>query len=100
MTSVGVVVLTMGSRPDELRRGLESLLAQEGVELDIVCVGNGWLPVDLPPGVRPVFLPENLGACGGRNAGSAAVHGDILFFFDDDALAHRSAVRQARCCRL
>ena len=45
MTSVGVVVLTMGSRPDELRRGLESLLAQEDVELDIVCVGNGWQPV-------------------------------------------------------
>ncbi len=96
MTSVGVVVLTMGSRPDELRRGLESLLAQEGVELDIVCVGNGWQPVDLPPGVRPVFLPENLGACGGRNAGAAAVHGDILFFFDDDAwLTDPQFVRRA-----
>ncbi|HLS33948.1 MAG TPA: hypothetical protein VK039_10190, partial [Brevibacterium sp.] len=29
----GVVVLTQGSRPDDLRRGLDSLLAQRGVDL-------------------------------------------------------------------
>lgn len=88
----------MGSRPEELRRGLESMLAQKDVELDIVCVGNGWDPVDLPAGVRPVFLPENLGACGGRNAGAAAVTGDVLFFFDDDAwLTDPDFVSRAIC---
>jgi len=50
MVDVGVVVLTMGNRPDELRRGLESLLAQEGVSLDIVCVATG--------GSRSIFRPE------------------------------------------
>ena len=37
----GVVVLTMGRRPAELTAGIASLLAQDGVDLDIVVVGNG-----------------------------------------------------------
>ena len=48
----GVVVLTMGKRPDDLARGLQSLLDQQGVDLDIVVVGNGWQPVDLPAGIK------------------------------------------------
>ncbi|MBK0296578.1 hypothetical protein IAE22_31725, partial [Bacillus sp. S34] len=39
---VAVVSLSQGTRPDDLRRGLESVLAQQDVELDVVCVGNGW----------------------------------------------------------
>ena len=35
---------------------LESLLAQEGVETDIVVVGNGWAPEGLPDGVRASWL--------------------------------------------
>lgn len=85
LPSFGVVVLTMGRRPDDLRRGLESLLAQEGVELDIVVVGNSWDPVGLPDGVRGHGLPENLGIPAGRNAGVPLVGGDHLFFLDDDA---------------
>ena len=84
-TAYGVVVLTMGNRPDDLRRGLESLLAQQDVDLDIVVVGNGWQPVGLPAGVRAHGLPENLGIPAGRNAGVALVGGDLLFFLDDDA---------------
>jgi len=83
--SYGVVVLTMGKRPDDLRRGLVSLQAQQGVLLDIVVVGNSWQPVDLPPGVKARGLPENLGIPAGRNAGVPMVHGDYLFFLDDDA---------------
>ncbi len=85
MTTVSVVVLTMGHRPEELARGLASLAEQTNVELEIVCVGNGWEPTGLPDEVTGVYLPENLGACSGRNAGAAATSGDILFFFDDDA---------------
>lgn len=81
----GVVVLTQGTRPDDLTRGLESLLAQRGVELDIVCVGNGWEPTGLPDGVRSLALPENLGIPAGRNEGVPHVTGDYLFFLDDDA---------------
>ncbi|PPG70255.1 glycosyltransferase family 2 protein [Rathayibacter rathayi] len=82
---VGVVVLTQGTRPDDLAAGLASVLAQEGVTLDVVCVGNGWEPDGLPDTVRAVALPENLGIPAGRNAGVDAVAGDYLFFLDDDA---------------
>ena len=82
---VAVVSLSQGTRPDDLRRGLESVLAQQGVDLDVVCVGNGWQPVSLPDGVRALALPENLGIPAGRNAGAAEVDGDYVFFLDDDA---------------
>jgi GT2 family glycosyltransferase len=81
----GCVVLTMGQRPEELRRGLESLLAQQGVVTDVVVVGNGWTPVGLPDGVRGHALAANVGIPAGRNAGVPEVAGELLFFLDDDA---------------
>lgn len=81
----GVVVLSQGKRLDELNRGFESLLAQKGVELDVVCVGNGWEPEGIPPSVKKLGLPENLGIPAGRNAGVPHVKGEFLFFLDDDA---------------
>ena len=83
--SFGCVVLTQGGRPHDLRTGVVSLLAQRGVEVDVLVVGNGWEPVDVPDGARALGLEENLGAAGGRNAGAAAVSGDHLLFLDDDA---------------
>lgn len=82
----GVVVLTMGKRPDDLRRAVDSLLAQRDVVLDVVVVGNGWQPTNLPEGVQAIGLAENLGIPAGRNAGVPAVEGDLLFFLDDDAV--------------
>jgi len=81
----GVVVLTMGKRPTELARGLQSLLDQKDVELDIVVVGNGWQPQNLPVGVKALALAENVGIPAGRNAGVEHVQGELLFFLDDDA---------------
>jgi GT2 family glycosyltransferase len=81
----GVVVLTMGKRPDDLARGLRSLLDQQGVELDIVVVGNGWEPTDLPVGIKAHGLTDNVGIPAGRNAGVSQVAGELLFFLDDDA---------------
>jgi GT2 family glycosyltransferase len=78
-------VLTQGTRPDDLRRGLDSILAQTGVLLDVVCVGNGWEPSGLPAEVATLALGENLGIPAGRNAGASAVGGDYIFFLDDDA---------------
>jgi GT2 family glycosyltransferase len=75
----------MGTRPDDLRRGLESVLAQEGVVTDVVVVGNGWEPTGLPDGVRSHHLPANVGIPAGRNAGVPDVVGELLFFLDDDA---------------
>jgi GT2 family glycosyltransferase len=86
---VAVVVLTQGTRPDELRRGIDSVLAQHGVTTDIIVVGNGWDPESsvpaLPTGVATLHLGENLGIPAGRNAGVPRVSGDTLLFLDDDA---------------
>lgn len=82
---VGVVVLTMGQRPAELSRAIKSVLAQQLVILDVVVVGNGWRPEFLPAGVRGLHVAENVGIPAGRNAGSAKVSGEYIFFLDDDA---------------
>ena len=83
--SVGAVLLTMGKRPEELARALRSLEEQQGIELDLVIVGNGWDPVEAFPTKKTRYLPENLGIPAGRNAGVAEALGEYLFFLDDDA---------------
>jgi GT2 family glycosyltransferase len=85
VTRFGCVVLTAGRRPDDLRAAVESLQRQEGVETDIVVVGNGCRPEGVPGGVRVVALPVDEGIPNGRNAGVPHVSGDLLFFLDDDA---------------
>ena len=79
------VVLTQGGRPADLDRAVRSLLRQQGVEVDVAVVGNGWEPVGLPDGVHGVGLAEDVGIPAGRNAGVDHVQGDLLFFLDDDA---------------
>jgi GT2 family glycosyltransferase len=83
--TIGCVVLTTGTRPDDLRLALESLQRQRDVDVDAVVVGNGWNPTGLPPGVRGVALADDRGIPAGRNAGVEHVRGDLLFFLDDDA---------------
>ncbi|WP_346770729.1 glycosyltransferase family 2 protein [Luteipulveratus flavus] len=85
LPSVGVVLLHMGDRPTELAEALRTLRAQQGVELDVVLVGNGWEPTGLPDWVRTVHLPENVGIPEGRNVGAREVRGELLYFYDDDA---------------
>ena len=82
--TVGVVILSQGTRPSELDAALASALAQTGVAVEAVVVGNGWTPTGLPEGVRAVALPRNIGIPAGRNAGVDAVAGEYLFFLDDD----------------
>ena len=81
----GCVVLTQGRRPDELHAALDALLAQRGVRLDVLVVGNGWQPTGLPEGVRGLGLRDNLGIPAGRSAGVPHVAGELLLFLDDDA---------------
>lgn len=88
---LGAVVITMGTRPDELRALLDSIAAQEGDRIEVVVVGNGAPVVDVPDHVRTVDLPENLGIPGGRNVGIEAFGTsgrdvDVLLFLDDDGL--------------
>ena len=82
---IGAIVLTLGRRPAELAAALASLAVQQGPDVDVVVVGNGWSPSGLPDGVRAVALAEDRGIPAGRNAGVGAVGGDLLFFLDDDA---------------
>lgn len=87
MTTVdcGVVILTQGTRPEELSQAIGSVLMQSDVSLDIVCIGNGWEPTGLPAQVKGVGLPENIGIPAGRNQGIDHVEGEYIFFLDDDA---------------
>ncbi|MFJ5222607.1 glycosyltransferase family 2 protein [Streptomyces sp. NPDC088400] len=86
---LGAVIITMGDRPGDLRLLLDSVAQQEGDPIDVVVVGNGAPVGAVPPGVRTVELPENLGIPGGRNEGieafgPAGSDVDVLLFLDDD----------------
>lgn len=80
------VVLSQGDRPTQLRAGVDSLLAQQGVDLEVIVVGNGWDPTGLPDAVRTVHLAKNLGIPKGRNKGINKATGKYLYFLDDDAV--------------
>jgi GT2 family glycosyltransferase len=82
---LSVVVLTMGNRPAELKRAVDSALAQKGVDVEVVLVGNGAdVPGSWPPAVHVLHLPENVGIPAGRNRGVEASTGDLILFLDDD----------------
>ncbi|GEB58786.1 glycosyl transferase [Streptomyces gardneri] len=88
---MGVAVLTMGTRPDELRALLDAVAGQDEPAARIVVVGNGTgsLP-ELPEGVIGVELPENRGVSGGRNVAIEALREygdvDVVVDLDDDGL--------------
>lgn len=82
---VTAVLLSMGNRPTELAKALETLHAQTGVDLDVVLVGNGWEPQGIPEWVKTVYLPTNVGCPQGRNVGASYAGGEFIFFYDDDA---------------
>ncbi|MGR4881078.1 glycosyltransferase family 2 protein [Streptomyces sp. LARHCF249] len=102
---LGAVIITMGNRPDELKALLDSVARQDGDPVEVVVVGQGVQVsglTDLPPGVRTVDLPENLGIPGGRNVGIEAFgpggsEVDALLFLDDDGLLERTDT--AELCR-
>ncbi|MFE5614186.1 glycosyltransferase family 2 protein [Streptomyces sp. NPDC056524] len=88
---VGVAVLTMGTRPAELRALLDATARQDEKAARIVVVGNGAgsLP-KLPEGVTGIELPENRGVSGGRNVAIDRLRAfgdvDVLVDLDDDGL--------------
>jgi GT2 family glycosyltransferase len=77
------VILTMGDRPAELNRAIDSVLTQQ-TPVELVVVGNGTSVPGLPADVKTVELPENVGVAAGRNAGVDACTGDVVLFLDDD----------------
>jgi GT2 family glycosyltransferase len=82
---LSVIVLTMGNRPVELDRAVQSALALKDVDVEVVLVGNGAdVPGCWPDEVKIVRLPDNLGIPGGRNRGVEASSGELIVFLDDD----------------
>src|SRR6202044_1411747 len=82
--ALSCVILTMGDRPAEVNRAIDSVRAQRGPQVELVVVGNGTEVTALPAGVKTVSLPENVGVAAGRNAGVEACRGDVVLFLDDD----------------
>jgi GT2 family glycosyltransferase len=83
-STLSCVILTMGNRPAEVARAVDSVLAQRGAPVELVVVGNGADVTGLPSGVRSIRLPDNVGVAAGRNAGVAECAGDVVLFLDDD----------------
>ncbi|WP_184581598.1 glycosyltransferase family 2 protein [Lipingzhangella halophila] len=81
---ISCVLLTMGTRPAELRRAIRSVFEQESVDVEVIVVGNGAELPEMPGGVTTIQLDENLGIPEGRNHGVSACGGDIVLFLDDD----------------
>lgn len=85
------VIIPYYKRGEVFERGLESVLAQEYANKEIIVVDN-HSEDDLrkrisarQSEVKLIELPQNGGACVARNAGASAASGDILVILDDDA---------------
>jgi glucosyl-dolichyl phosphate glucuronosyltransferase len=76
-----------------LREAVASVLAQTRPALEIVVVVDhnpallARAQRELPAAVTVIANTRARGACGARNTGVAACHGDVLAFLDDDARA-------------
>ncbi len=81
---LSIVILTMGNRPVEVARAIESTGPLRAAGAELVVIGNGADPPPVPDGAVAVRLAENAGVAGGRNAGVRESAGDVVLFLDDD----------------
>lgn len=94
---VSAIVLAYGAEP-LLVRCVESILASEDVEADVVVVDNGGEPGQVATvaelaGVTVVRPGRNLGFAAGANAGAAAAEGDVVAFVNSDVIVRPGALR-------
>lgn len=87
---LGVVIVTMGTRPIELAALLASVEKQDVPAARVVLVGNATPLTDITADVTSIPLEENLGCPGGRNVGlralSESADVDVVIELDDDGL--------------
>lgn len=84
------VLFVYYKRRETMPESIESALRQDYARREIIIVDNhsqdgfaDWIHQRGYP-VKVIELPENRGACAGRNAGIRAATGEILVFLDDD----------------
>ncbi|KIZ15725.1 glycosyltransferase family 2 protein [Streptomyces natalensis] len=87
---LGVVIVTMGTRPRELQDLLASVEKQDMRAARVVLVGNATPLTDISADVTKIPLNENLGCPGGRNVGLKMLQEsgdvDVVVELDDDGL--------------
>ncbi|MGH7249269.1 MAG: glycosyltransferase family 2 protein, partial [Pseudomonadota bacterium] len=82
------VIIPYYQRGEVFERGLDTVLAQEHPDREIIVVDNhseDGLRQRIEAreaGIKLIELPENSGACAARNAGIRAASGDILAIID------------------
>lgn len=81
---LSIVILTMGNRPAEVARAIESTAPLRAGGAQVVVVGNGADAGPVPGDVTTLRLAANVGVAGGRNAAVARCAGDVVLFLDDD----------------
>lgn len=89
---IGVVIVTMGTRPQEVAALLAAVERQDAPAARVILIGNATplADVDVAPNVTKVPLQENLGCPGGRNVGLEMLRDsgevDVVVELDDDGL--------------
>ncbi|RII14831.1 hypothetical protein DSC45_20970 [Streptomyces sp. YIM 130001] len=90
MPRIGVVIVTMGTRPRELEALLASVAKQDFPAARVVLVGNATPLTEVTTDATKVPLEENRGCPGGRNVGLSMLRDagdiDVAFELDDDGL--------------
>lgn len=81
MSSVSVVITTIG-RP-ELTRAVESVLAQNYGDIEIIVVGPSGNYM-LPRSIKHLSFDKPISVCSARNIGTQTCTGDFVAYLDDD----------------
>jgi glycosyltransferase involved in cell wall biosynthesis len=94
------IIMTVYNREKYVRRGLDSIVAQKNVNIELIIVDDG--STDGSPAILDdyakkygfirVIHKSNGGICSARNVGLDNVRGDYIFFIDDDDFLPENAI--------